>query len=100
MPMSVRGTLWMQNIITVTYREGNIMNTQEQFDIGRTSAYDAMEIISNKVEKRDPVPSMAGFLQAALMACHGMAPDQEAADMLINQCAEWAKNEVYGEQKT
>ena len=80
--------------------QDKLKQLQEQFDIGRTSAYDAMEIISNKVEKRDPVPSMMGFVQAALMACHGMAPDQESADVLIDTCSEWAKNEVYGEQKT
>jgi hypothetical protein len=62
------------------------MDTQIQYDIGRTAAFDAMEDISYKADIKNPVPSIAGFVTAALQACFGMAPNEKEANKLIRIC--------------
>jgi len=62
------------------------MDIQTQYDIGRTAAFDAMEDISYKADIKNPVPSIAGFVTAALQACFGMAPNEKEANKLIQFC--------------
>ena len=68
-------------------------DTQSEYDIGSMAALDAIETIAKKVQTGDPVPSMAGFITMALKACYGMAPNNFAAEHLIETCMKFAKED-------
>ena len=68
-------------------------DTQLEYHIGSMAALDAMEAIAEKVQTGDPVPSLAGFITSALKACYGMAPNEFAADHLIETCIKFAKED-------
>ena len=67
-------------------------NTQIHYDIGREEAMKAFEAIHEQVGDDSALPSLAGFLEAALLAVFAMAPDEETAEMLVKECLEFVKN--------
>ena len=67
-------------------------NTQDHYDIGREQAFKAFESIYKQVGDGSSLPSLAGFLEAALFAVFAMAPDEETAEMLVKECLEFVKN--------
>lgn len=68
------------------------LNTQIQYDIGREEAIKAFEAIHEQVGDDSALPSLAGFLEAALLAVFAMAPDDEVAELLVKECLEFVKN--------
>ena len=67
-------------------------NTQIHYDIGREEAFKAFEAIHEQVGDDNSFPSLAGFLEAALLAVFAMAPDDEVAETVVKECLEFVKN--------
>lgn len=71
------------------------LTTEKQHEVGSLAAWDALHKIAERVGRQADGPAaLAGFLEVAMSAAYGMAPDKETAEELIDECADFAKRFV------